>query len=64
VKRHCAAHLEDVMVPARVEFRDDLPKTASGKLLRREVQAELASRAPTAAEAPAPPALQPAAARP
>jgi acyl-CoA synthetase (AMP-forming)/AMP-acid ligase II len=41
VKRHCAAHLEDVMVPSRVEFRDELPKTASGKLLRREVREEL-----------------------
>jgi len=62
VKRHCAAHLEDVLVPARVEFVDELPKTASGKLLRREVQAGLLARAaPTGdADGARPAALQPA----
>ena len=37
---HCAAHLEDFMVPRLLEFRDTLPKTSSGKIRRSEVQAE------------------------
>jgi long-chain acyl-CoA synthetase len=32
VLRHCRAHLEDFMVPHRVEFRSELPKTSSGKV--------------------------------
>ena len=36
--RHCAKHLEDFMVPKIVEFRDELPKTESGKISRRMVQ--------------------------
>ena len=32
VLRHCRAHLEDFMVPHRVEFRAELPKTSSGKV--------------------------------
>jgi amino acid adenylation domain-containing protein len=35
--RHCARHLEDYMVPKTVEFRDELPKTESGKISRRLV---------------------------
>ncbi len=35
VLRHCRAHLEDFMVPQKVEFRDALPRTASGKLTRK-----------------------------
>ena len=35
--RHCAKHLEDFMVPKIVEFRDELPKTESGKISRRKV---------------------------
>jgi acyl-coenzyme A synthetase/AMP-(fatty) acid ligase len=34
---HCAAYLEDYMVPKHVEIRDALPKTDSGKLSRRLV---------------------------
>jgi acyl-coenzyme A synthetase/AMP-(fatty) acid ligase len=34
VIRHCAKHLEDFMVPKQIEFRDDLPKTESGKISR------------------------------
>jgi amino acid adenylation domain-containing protein len=37
VIRHCRAHLEDFMVPRAVEFRDDLPKTSSGKIRRAEL---------------------------
>jgi long-chain acyl-CoA synthetase len=32
VQAHCRAHLEDFMVPREVEFRDSLPKNASGKI--------------------------------
>jgi long-chain acyl-CoA synthetase len=35
--RHCARHLEDFMVPKTVAFRDELPKTESGKISRRLV---------------------------
>jgi amino acid adenylation domain-containing protein len=41
VLRHCAAHLEDFMVPKLVEFRDALPKTDSGKINRRLIEAKL-----------------------
>lgn len=37
VMTHCKAHLEDFMVPTRVEFRDVLPKSPSGKLRRAEL---------------------------
>lgn len=32
VIRHCRLQLEDFMVPQQVEFRDELPKTSSGKV--------------------------------
>ncbi|MFD2250377.1 amino acid adenylation domain-containing protein [Pseudochelatococcus lubricantis] len=35
VIRHCAAHLEDFMVPRTVAFRDALPTTDTGKTSRR-----------------------------
>jgi long-chain acyl-CoA synthetase len=35
VIRHCAAKLEDYMVPKSVEFRTELPKTDTGKISRR-----------------------------
>ena len=38
VKRHCLTHLEDYMIPKAIEFRAELPKTGSGKILRREIQ--------------------------
>jgi acyl-coenzyme A synthetase/AMP-(fatty) acid ligase len=34
VLAHCRARLEDFMVPRHVEFRDALPKSASGKIQR------------------------------
>jgi len=37
VLAHCRAHLEDVMVPKWVEFRESLPKSPSGKVLKREL---------------------------
>jgi amino acid adenylation domain-containing protein len=37
VIRHCARALPDFMVPKSVEFRTELPRTASGKVARRLV---------------------------
>jgi amino acid adenylation domain-containing protein len=34
---HCRAHLEDFMVPQIVEFRDELPKTESGKIKKTDL---------------------------
>jgi long-chain acyl-CoA synthetase len=51
LRRHCAARLEDYMVPARIELREGLPTTPNGKLDRRALAHEAAQRA--AAPAPA-----------
>ncbi|HEY6864178.1 MAG TPA: AMP-binding protein [Burkholderiales bacterium] len=40
--RHCAARLEDFMVPKHVEFRGELPKSENGKIARREIASEAA----------------------
>ncbi len=40
VIRHCAMHLEEFMIPKFVEFRDALPKTDSGKINRRQIDAQ------------------------
>jgi len=37
VRRHCSRQLEDFAVPKVVEFTDSLPKTASGKISKREL---------------------------
>lgn len=39
ILRHCAARLEDVMVPALVEFRDNLPRNDNGKIDKRAIAA-------------------------
>ena len=39
VIRHCAARLEDFMVPSIVEFRGQLPKSENGKISRKELAA-------------------------
>lgn len=44
VLRHCAQHLEDFMVPKYVAFRDELPKTSSGKNSRRELAQVMGGR--------------------
>jgi long-chain acyl-CoA synthetase len=38
VIEHCKQHLTGYKVPRVVEFRDDLPKTPVGKILRRELR--------------------------
>ena len=40
VKAWCAESLPDFKVPDQVEFRDELPKTTIGKILRRELVRE------------------------
>ena len=35
---HCKSHLTGYKVPRHVEFRDVLPKTPIGKVLRRELR--------------------------
>jgi o-succinylbenzoate---CoA ligase len=38
LRDHCASHLASFKVPKRFEFASELPRTASGKLLRRELR--------------------------
>ncbi|HEY7661148.1 MAG TPA: amino acid adenylation domain-containing protein [Actinomycetota bacterium] len=45
VKRHAAQRLPRYMVPARVEIRDELPRTSTGKVDRRTVADEATARA-------------------
>lgn len=35
ILRHCRARLEDYMIPQLVEFREALPKNASGKIAKK-----------------------------
>jgi amino acid adenylation domain-containing protein len=39
ILRHCAAQLEDFMAPQLIEFRDELPKSDNGKILKTELRA-------------------------
>jgi acyl-CoA synthetase (AMP-forming)/AMP-acid ligase II len=38
ILKHCAANLEDFMVPQSVEIRDTLPKTSSGKITKKGIR--------------------------
>jgi amino acid adenylation domain-containing protein len=38
LRRHCAAHLEDHMVPKRVFVHDELPRIGSGKIDKRSLK--------------------------
>jgi len=40
VKRHCAQHLASYKVPQLVEFRTELPRNPSGKVLKRQLREE------------------------
>lgn len=40
VQRHCASHLEDLMVPKIIEFRDEMPRTPTGKIDKRRLATE------------------------
>jgi long-chain acyl-CoA synthetase len=48
IRAHCKAHLTGYKVPKQVTFRDDLPKSNVGKILRKDLRAE--ELAQTAAE--------------
>jgi long-chain acyl-CoA synthetase len=39
VRAHCRGALASYKVPKHVEFRDDLPKSNVGKILRKELRA-------------------------
>jgi long-chain acyl-CoA synthetase len=39
VMKYCRKELTGYKVPKYIEFRDDLPKTNVGKILRRELRA-------------------------
>jgi fatty-acyl-CoA synthase len=39
LERHCAAHLARFKVPKRFELVEDLPRNASGKVLKAAVRA-------------------------
>jgi amino acid adenylation domain-containing protein len=45
LRRHCAAQLEDYMVPTRLELRESLPTTANGKVDRRALAQHAAEAA-------------------
>ena len=40
---HCRENLTGYKIPKAVEFRDELPKTNVGKILRRALKEELAN---------------------
>jgi long-chain acyl-CoA synthetase len=40
VRSHCKEHLTSYKVPKRIEFRDELPKSNVGKILRKDLRAE------------------------
>ena len=42
LREHCAQHLAAYKRPKRIEFRDELPKTPIGKVLRRQLKDEAA----------------------
>jgi long-chain acyl-CoA synthetase len=46
---HCRKELTGYKVPKRVYFRDELPKTNVGKILRRELKDQLKAPAPSPA---------------
>ena len=41
LREYCKAHLTAYKVPKRIEFREQLPKSNVGKILRRDLRAEL-----------------------
>ncbi|BAF58628.1 hypothetical protein PTH_0447 [Pelotomaculum thermopropionicum SI] len=44
IVRFCAGRLEEFLVPGAVEFRESLPKTPAGKVLRRVLLEEEKNR--------------------
>ena len=44
LRSHCARHLTGYKQPKRIEFRDSLPKTPIGKVMRRQLKEEAVQR--------------------
>ena len=44
IRAHCKQHLTAYKVPKRVEFREELPKSNVGKILRKDLRAEELAR--------------------
>ena len=44
IREHCKTHLTGYKIPKTVEFRDDLPKSNVGKILRKDLRAENANQ--------------------
>jgi long-chain acyl-CoA synthetase len=42
VRAYCKEHMTPYKVPKQVEFRDELPKSNVGKILRKDLRAEIA----------------------
>jgi long-chain acyl-CoA synthetase len=40
IRSYCREHLTGYKVPKSVEFRDDLPKSNVGKILRKDLRAQ------------------------
>lgn len=53
LRRHCAAHLEDYMVPQRIVVQEQLPTTPNGKVDRLELARSAAEDATATTGAPA-----------
>lgn len=49
LRQHCKAHLTPYKVPRHVEFRDSLPKSTVGKILRRDLRPAGGDAAPASA---------------
>jgi acyl-CoA synthetase (AMP-forming)/AMP-acid ligase II len=47
LRAHCAQRLANFKVPKGFEVWDTLPKSAAGKILRREVRGRVVARSPT-----------------
>ena len=47
LRQHCRQHLTGYKVPKEIEFRDELPKTNVGKILRRVLRDEEIAKRPT-----------------
>jgi acyl-CoA synthetase (AMP-forming)/AMP-acid ligase II len=45
IRTFCAKHLAKFKCPRRIEFREQLPRTDAGKILRRKVREEFRGRA-------------------
>ncbi|HEY5026484.1 MAG TPA: AMP-binding protein [Acidimicrobiales bacterium] len=47
LRQHCAGALADYKVPRRIELVDELPRNATGKVLKAQLQDRLAASSPT-----------------